>query len=116
MSHPWDPVLYLRHAEHRGRPFLDLRSWRPEAPVDVLVSNAALQWVPGHLDLVPRLVEQVAAGGWLALQVPDNADRPTHTLRDRFAAELRAGLRAAYPRTGRGTVLPFRRVFAVART
>src|SRR5438105_330053 len=34
----------------------DLRSWT--GPVDVLVSNATLQWVPGHLDLLPRLVEQ----------------------------------------------------------
>ena len=33
----------------------DLRDWSREAePVDVLVSNATLQWVPGHLDLLPR--------------------------------------------------------------
>jgi trans-aconitate 2-methyltransferase len=27
----------------------DVRDWRPEAPVDVIVSNAVLQWVPNHL-------------------------------------------------------------------
>ena len=30
----------------------DLREWRPPRPVDVLVSNAVLQWVPDHLDVV----------------------------------------------------------------
>src|SRR6188472_756254 len=29
----------------------DVRTWRPEQPVDVLFSNATYQWVPGHLDL-----------------------------------------------------------------
>src|SRR6188472_4148722 len=40
----------------------DLREWRPERPVDVLVSNATLQWVPGHLELLPALVETVSPG------------------------------------------------------
>src|SRR5438067_7022288 len=30
----------------------DVREWRPERPVDVLIANAALEWVPGHLDVV----------------------------------------------------------------
>ncbi len=65
----------------------DLRSWRPDEPVDVLVSNATLQWVPGHLDLLPDLVGHVAPGGWLAFQVPGNFDEPSHTLRRDLAAE-----------------------------
>ena len=65
----------------------DLRSWRPERPVDVLVSNATLQWVPGHLDLLPQLVRQVAPGGWFAFQVPGNFDEPSHTIRRDLAAE-----------------------------
>ena len=65
----------------------DVRSWQPPAPVDVLVSNATLQWVPGHLDLLPRLVAAVAPGGWLALQVPGNFDEPSHALRRELAAE-----------------------------
>src|SRR5436190_7689451 len=32
----------------------DLREWRPARPVDVLVSNAVLQWVPGPLTLCGR--------------------------------------------------------------
>jgi len=44
--------------------------WRPEAAVDVVFSNAALQWVPDHGALVERLFSYVAAGGALAFQVP----------------------------------------------
>ena len=168
----------------------DLREWRAEEPVDVLVSNATLQWVPDHLDLLPALVGQVAPGGWFAFSVPGNFDQPSHTLRSelaatspyaehlaglptpashdpatylerlldlgceveawettylhvlpgddavftwvsgtgarptlealpdgvrqRFEEEFKERLRSAYPRTEHGTVLPFRRVFAVA--
>jgi trans-aconitate 2-methyltransferase len=175
----------------------DLRAWvaDPGAAVDVLVSNATLQWVPGHLDLLPALVAAVRPGGVLAFQVPGNFDEPSHTvraelagqepyarhtadvatpaahdgatyldrlarlgcevdawettylhvldatrdpdpvftwvsgtgarptlqalpghLRPRFEDEFKRRLRAAYPDTGRGVVLPFRRVFVVART
>jgi len=175
----------------------DVRTWTDEAwsrSVDVLVSNATLQWVPGHLGLLPGLVDAVSPGGWLAFQVPGNVDEPSHTIRAALAAEapyaehtrgvatpsahdaatylgalaglgctvdawettylhvlhgedpvftwisgtgarptlqalaaadpelgrafeeeLRRRLRAAYPETGHGVVLPFRRVFVVAR-
>lgn len=169
----------------------DLRDWvDSDARVDVLVSHATLQWVPGHLDLLPRLLERVAPGGWLAFQVPGNFDEPSHTirrdlaaeppyaehtagvavpdshspavyldrlaglglevdtwettylhvltgedpvftwvsgtgarptlqalppgLREAFEAEFRRRLRAAYPETPYGVVLPFRRIFVVA--
>jgi trans-aconitate 2-methyltransferase len=57
----------------------DLREWEPTRPVDVLTCNATLQWVPGHLDLLGRLVGFVAPGGWFAFQVPGNFGEPTHT-------------------------------------
>ena len=162
--------------------------------MDVLTCNATLQWVPGHLDLLERLVGFVAPGGWFAFQVPGNFGEPTHTelaaLRrsprwqpllgdlDRpqlaveepvtyvrrmtelgcavdawettylhvlagpdvvlewmkgtglrpvlsaldgaqqaeFLAEYAERLRAAYPRQSFGSVLPYRRIFVVART
>jgi trans-aconitate 2-methyltransferase len=65
----------------------DLREWRPEQPVDVLVSNATLQWVPDHLELLPSLVGAVAPAGWFAFQVPGNFDEPSHTIRTELAAE-----------------------------
>jgi trans-aconitate 2-methyltransferase len=70
---------------------VDLRDWLagPADPVDVLISNATLQWVPGHLDLLPSLVARVRRGGWLAFQVPGNFDEPSHTIRTELAAEER---------------------------
>ena len=65
----------------------DVRTWRSEQPVDVLVSNATLQWLPGHLDLLPSLVDQVTPGGWLAFQVPGNFDEPSHVIRKELAAQ-----------------------------
>ena len=45
---------------------VDLRTWAAAGHrVDVLVSNATLQWVPGHLDLLADLVASVVPGGWL---------------------------------------------------
>jgi trans-aconitate 2-methyltransferase len=171
-----------------------VEEWAPPGPVDVLVSNAALQWVPDHVERLPQLVGMLAPGGWLAVQVPGNADAPSHVLlrelrrsprwRDRlgpgparwpdvldppgyldrlarlgcvvdawettyahvlqgadpvlewvrgtalrpvlaalspadaadFEAEYGAALREAYPAAPYGTVVPFRRVFVVART
>ena len=78
----------------------DVRGWRAAAPVDVLVSNATLQWVPGHLDLLPDLVAQVAPGGWLAVQVPGNHDQPSHVLLRELASDPRFA-----PHTG-GVALP----------
>ena len=168
----------------------DIATWRPSTQVDVIVSNAALQWVPGHRDLLPGLVDALAPGGWLALQVPGNFEAPSHRLlhelvadprfaaahgaverrpvvdaatyladltgtgcgveawettylhvltgpdpvfrwisatgarpvlsalegevRETFEREYKALLREAYPPGDDGTVLPFRRVFAVA--
>ena len=65
----------------------DLRDWAPERPVDVLISNATLQWVPGHLALLPRLLGSVTPGGWFAFQVPGNMGEPSHVLRSELAAE-----------------------------
>lgn len=68
----------------------DLRSWvatTAASSVDVLVSNATLQWVPGHLDLLPGLLDTVAPGGWFAFQVPGNSGEPSHTIRRDLAAE-----------------------------
>ena len=172
----------------------DLRAWDPTGLVDIIVSNATLQWVDGHLDLLPGLIRRLAPGGWLAFQVPGNFSEPSHELRreladqapyavhtrgvatpashdpavylqalsdldcevdvwettylhvlpavedpdpvftwvsgtgarptlealpsglrDDFEKEFKALLRAAYPERGGQVVLPFRRIFAVAR-
>ncbi len=58
----------------------DIKTWQPDRPVDVIISNAALQWVDGHLDLLGRFVESLTPGGFLAFQVPGNFGEPSHTL------------------------------------
>jgi trans-aconitate 2-methyltransferase len=58
----------------------DVRDWAPEGPVDVVVSNAVLHWVPGHDRLLVRWAGWLRPGGWLAVQVPGNFRAPTHTL------------------------------------
>ena len=58
----------------------DVRTWRPGAPPDVIVCNAVLQWVPDHGALLTRWAGSLAAGGWLALQMPANDDAPAYRL------------------------------------
>ena len=67
----------------------DLRSWVPAEPVDVLVANATYQWVPDHLDLLPRLVDHLVPDGWFAFQVPGNHGEPSHVLLHELAADPR---------------------------
>jgi trans-aconitate 2-methyltransferase len=170
MRTQWDPAQYLRNADHRARPFLDLLArlpepgttrpeitdlgcgtadtttallhhrwpaaritgidssqqmldraaavagptpdgrgrldlrladildWTPEHPQHLILSNAAYQWVPGHLKHFPRWIDHLTPGGTFAFQVPGNHDQPTHTLlrtladsphwRERLAAAL----------------------------
>ena len=58
----------------------DIRDWMPGPACDVVVSNAALQWVPGHLELLPDWLDALPAGAWFALQVPGNFGAPSHVL------------------------------------
>ena len=48
--------------------------------LDVLISNALLQWVPGHTELLSRWAGELNSNGWLAFQVPDNFGAPSHAL------------------------------------
>jgi trans-aconitate 2-methyltransferase len=45
---------------------------------DLVYSNATLQWIPNHRDLILRLWDAVANGGALAVQVPANRQSPLH--------------------------------------
>ncbi|NXY98218.1 trans-aconitate 2-methyltransferase [Streptomyces sp. BR123] len=172
----------------------DLADWLPDEPYDLIVSNAALQWVPSHPGSFATWTNALRPGGTFAFQVPGNHAAPSHALlarlcdsprwRDRlaghgsrythvldaaeyldrltelgctadtwettyhqllpgddpvldwvkgtalrpvltaleddpraadaFLAEYRDLLRTAYPPGPRGTVFPFRRIFAVA--
>lgn len=73
----------LARAPHRhGLRFTqaDIRRWRPDRPVDVAVSSAALQWVDGHEQVLRDIARALSPGGWLAIQVPGNFAAPSHRL------------------------------------
>ena len=66
----------------------DAASWVAEQPVDVLFSNAVFQWLPDHPAVLERLMGQLAPGGWLAVQMPDDLAEPSHRLMRETAAEM----------------------------
>ncbi len=83
----------------------DLADYVPDGVPDLVVSNAALQWVPGHLDVLARWRDLLAAaddgaGRALAVQVPGNQDAPSHVLLRELAAA------PSYARWTEGTARP----------
>jgi trans-aconitate 2-methyltransferase len=64
----------------------DIATWRPLAQFDVVLGNAVLQWVPDHAAILPALLDRLAPGGTLAIQIPDNLDEPAHRLMRETAA------------------------------
>ncbi|HEY1158849.1 MAG TPA: methyltransferase domain-containing protein, partial [Arthrobacter sp.] len=77
----------------------DIADWMPAHGTDVVVSNAALQWVPGHQDLMRKWLDALRPGAWFAMQVPGNFNAPSHALMrelaasDRWASKLDGVLR-----------------------
>ncbi|WP_373503084.1 trans-aconitate 2-methyltransferase [Aestuariivirga sp.] len=65
----------------------DLTDWMPDWPPALLFSNAALQWVPGHLGVLERLAGTLGEGGVLAVQMPDNLMEPSHRLMQEVAEQ-----------------------------
>jgi len=45
---------------------------------DLVLSNAAIHWLPDHEALVHRLCALVARGGQIAVHLPDNHGHPSH--------------------------------------
>ncbi|MBT2386717.1 trans-aconitate 2-methyltransferase [Streptomyces sp. ISL-11] len=78
----------------------DIGDWRPAETFDLIISNAALQWVPDHTDHFTRWVDALAPGGTFAFQVPGNFAASSHALlrelcgsprwRDRLGETVRA--------------------------
>lgn len=75
-------AMITKARQHEGVKFdvADVTLWRPDRPIDVLVSNALLQWVPTHRRLLEHWVDALSPQGWLAFQMPGNYDAPSHTL------------------------------------
>jgi trans-aconitate 2-methyltransferase len=58
----------------------DIGRFDTEAGFDVVFANASLQWVPDHPRLLRQLARGLRPGGQLAVQVPANADHPSHAV------------------------------------
>ncbi|MFE7210051.1 trans-aconitate 2-methyltransferase [Streptomyces sp. NPDC001698] len=67
----------------------DARTWTPGEPYDLIVSNATLQWVPGHPDRFADWVAGLRPGGTFAFQVPGNFSAPSHRLMRELAGSAR---------------------------
>lgn len=63
-----------------------IEDWMPGSTDDVVVTNAALQWVPSHVELLPRWLQAMPSGSWFAMQVPGNFGSPSHALMRSVAA------------------------------
>ena len=69
----------------------DVRHWQPPSDVDVLVTNATLQWVDGHRELLVRWATELPRDAWLAMQVPGNFDAPSHRILRTVAGRFGVG-------------------------
>ena len=65
----------------------DIPEWRPKAPLDVILANAVLQWIPDHETLLPALIAKLKPAGTLAVQMPDNLEEPSHRLMGEVASQ-----------------------------
>ena len=65
----------------------DIADWAPEDKPDLIFANAALQFLPDHDRLFPRLISYLAPGGALAAQMPNIARESSHALMRMVAAE-----------------------------
>ena len=85
----------------------DLANWAPqgEAP-DLLFANAVFQWVPHHQPVLRRLMEKLAPGGVLAVQMPDNLDEPSHALMREAALSGPFAAKLGKATAARGTLPP----------
>jgi trans-aconitate 2-methyltransferase len=91
----------------------DIAQWQPAAAtVDVIVSNAALQWVPDHLEALPAWAAALRPGGALAVQVPTADGTPAAEVFRTVAAapQWADRLRSAASATGPRSVNPVRPV------
>ncbi len=54
----------------------------------LIFTNAAMNWVPEHRTVLPRILDHILPGGWFAMQVPSQHDAPSHALARDVATRL----------------------------
>lgn len=93
----------------------DIATWDDPGRFDVILSNAALQWVGDHAALMPRLAGKLAKGGSLAVQMPDNLDEPAHRLMRQIAASGPWSVKLANAAAARAPRLPAEWYYALLK-
>jgi trans-aconitate 2-methyltransferase len=66
----------------------DISKYEPHEKIDLIFSNAALQWLPHHEVLFPKILSWISKGGQIAIQMPFNFDHPSHVIAARVAKRL----------------------------
>lgn len=69
----------------------DIALWAAHTPPALIFSNAALNWLPDHAKLMPRLAAMLARGGVLAVQMPRQGEALSHRLLREVAEGLFPG-------------------------
>jgi trans-aconitate 2-methyltransferase len=77
----------------------DVADWKGSA--DLVFANALFQWVPNHIAVMARLVENLEPGGCLAAQMPDNEAEATHVLMREIGAARAFSAKLAAASTAR---------------
>ena len=70
----------------------DIAGYTPPGPVDLLFSNAALQWVDDHPALLARFRQWLAPHGQVAIQVPCADRHPSHAVMHKLAEKYGTGM------------------------
>lgn len=52
-----------------------------DSDFDIVFSNACIQWVPDHKNLLRNLISLVKKDGVLAVQIPMNQNEPVHRIK-----------------------------------
>ncbi|NIY72207.1 methyltransferase domain-containing protein [Marivivens donghaensis] len=85
------PVMLAKASETRSYDDLihaDIVHWEPADTPAVIFSNAALNWVADHKQMMPRIAAFLPQGGVLAVQMPGQHDVPSHALARKIAKRM----------------------------
>lgn len=58
----------------------DIAEWHASDQPDLIITNAALQWVPGHEAMIDRWLPRLPSGATFAMQVPGNFEADSHRI------------------------------------
>ncbi len=86
-----DLMTQVGNRLYSGLTQADIALWAAHTPPALIFSNAALNWLPDHACLMPRLAGMLASGGVLAVQMPRQGEAPSHRLLREVAEGLFPG-------------------------